>query len=156
MSGLQTRKSHIGTLPDRLVPDTVKAEAEVGLSIMKALRVLIVEDEVMIALFLAEVLSEMGHEVCASERTESGAIAAAARFQPDLIIADMRLQEGSGIAAVTAILRAGFIPHIIVSGDRLEKKYFDPAAVLLQKPFNEAQLIEAIRRAVELKNAIIV
>ena len=54
----------------------------------KALRVLIVEDEAMIAMMLAEVLRELGHEVCATEATEAGAVAAAARHKPDLMIVD--------------------------------------------------------------------
>ncbi len=122
---------------------------------MRALRVLIIEDEALIALLFEEVLSELGHEVCASERTEAGAIAAAARCQPDLIIADAHLHEGSGIAAVNAILTAGFIPHLFVSGDLIDRKSFNPGAGVLQKPFQERQLIEAISRAIDPANVLI-
>jgi two-component system, response regulator PdtaR len=122
---------------------------------MGALRVLIIEDETLIALLFAEVLAELGHEVCASERTEAGAIAAAARCRPDLIIADVRLHEGSGISAVNAILNAGFVPHIFISGDVLNRKCLHPAAGVLQKPFLETQLVEAIERAVKPENILI-
>ncbi len=122
---------------------------------MRPLRVLIIEDEALIALLFAEVLSELGHESCASERTEAGAIAAAARYQPELIISDLRLQDGNGLGAMTSILSAGFIPHIIVSGDIPEKSRFSPAAVLVQKPFNETQLVEAIERAMDPANVLI-
>ncbi len=116
---------------------------------MRALRVLIIEDEALIALLFVEVLSEMGHEVCASERTEAGAIAAAARCQPELIISDVRLHEGSGINAVAAILSAGFVPHLFVTGDVIDRKRLNPAAGVLQKPFDERQLIIAIERAID-------
>jgi two-component system, response regulator PdtaR len=119
---------------------------------MRALRVLIIEDEPLIALLFEEVLSELGHAVCASERTEAGAIAAAARCQPELIIADVRLLEGSGIDAVNAILKDGFVPHVFVSGDVLNGKRFNPAAGILQKPFDETQLVKAIERAVDPAN----
>jgi two-component system, response regulator PdtaR len=122
---------------------------------MKALRVLIVEDEPLIALLFEEVLSEMGHDVCASERTEAGAIAAAARCRPELIIADARLHEGSGIDAVNAILKTGFIPHIFVSGDVLDRKLLNPAACVLQKPFHETQLVQAIERGIDPANILI-
>ena len=122
---------------------------------MRALRVLIIEDETFIALLLAEVLAEMGHEVCASEQTETGAVAAAARYHPELIIADVRLCEGSGINAVRAILSAGFVPHIFVSGDVLDQKLLHPAACVLQKPFQETQLVRAIERAIEPANVFI-
>ena len=38
---------------------------------MKALRVMVVEDDGMIAMLLAEVLTGMGHDVCAIEATEA-------------------------------------------------------------------------------------
>lgn len=122
---------------------------------MEALRVLIIEDETLIALLFAEVLTELGHEVCASERTEAGAIAAAARFRPELIISDVRLQEGSGITAVNAILSAGFVAHIFVSGDVIDRKHLHPSAGVLEKPFQEWQLVQAIERAIEPANIIL-
>ena len=82
----------------------------------KAVRVLIVEDEAMIAMMLAEVLRELGHEICATEATEAGAVAAAARHHPDLMIVDECLRQGSGISAVEEIIRFGFIPHVFVTG----------------------------------------
>jgi two-component system, response regulator PdtaR len=84
-----------------------------------ALRVLIVEDEAMIAMLLAEVLTGLGHEVCATEATEAGAVAAAARHQPELMIVDDELRRGNGIAAVEQITRSGFIPHVFVTGKSL-------------------------------------
>jgi two-component system, response regulator PdtaR len=84
-----------------------------------ALRVLIVEDEAMIAMLLAEVLTGLGHEVCATEATEAGAVAAAARHQPELMIVDDELRRGNGIAAVEQITRSGFIPPVFVTGKSL-------------------------------------
>jgi CheY-like chemotaxis protein len=112
------------------------------------LRVLIIEDEVLVALMLEELLCEMGHEVCGSGRTERDAISAAARCRPDLIISDARLSEGSGIEAVRAILEDGFVPHIFISGSVLDPTLLHPAAGRLQKPFDERQLAAAIARAV--------
>lgn len=113
----------------------------------KKIRVLIVEDEALIALVLAEILEEMGFGVCASEATEAGAVAAAIRHRPDLMIVDARLREGSGIGAVETILRDHFIAHIFLSGDRLAASGLHPRAILLQKPFLEPELALAIRRA---------
>jgi CheY-like chemotaxis protein len=104
---------------------------------MKGLRVLIIEDDPIIALLYEDVLIELGHEVCASECTQAGVIAAASRHQPDLIIADMRLTEGRGIDALKAIMTSGFVPHVFISGDRLALTQANTAAVTLQKPFDE-------------------
>ena len=43
---------------------------------------------------LADMLEGMGHEVCATENTQAGAIAAAARHKADLLIVDAGLIEG--------------------------------------------------------------
>lgn len=84
---------------------------------MTTLRVLVVEDDAVIGVLLAEMLEEMGHDVCAVEATEAEAVIAAARWHPDLMIVDVRLGEGSGVAAVDEIHRAGPVPHVFVSAD---------------------------------------
>jgi DNA-binding NtrC family response regulator len=114
---------------------------------MKAHRVLIVEDDALLGLYLAETLKEMGHDTCAIESSEAGAVAAAVRYVPDLMIADARLREGSGVAAVEAILRMRFVPHVFVSGDASTILARWPGAVVIQKPFRESDLDRAIQRA---------
>ncbi|ACI52057.1 response regulator receiver protein [Gluconacetobacter diazotrophicus PA1 5] len=115
---------------------------------VKALRILIVEDEMLIAMLMAELLSGLGHTVIGVEMTQSGTIAAAAGDRPDLMIVDARLREGSGIAAVAEILRGGFIPHIFVSGDSLRDQVLHPSAIVVEKPFDDIDLVTAIDRAV--------
>jgi DNA-binding response OmpR family regulator len=114
---------------------------------MKALRVLVVEDDTMIGMLLADVLAEMGHDVCAIEATEADAVAAAVRCKPDLMIVDARLGDGSGVSAVEEILRAGFVPHVFVSGETSSVQALRPDAVVIQKPFREPDLARAIQRA---------
>ena len=83
---------------------------------MKALRVLVVEDDAMIGMLLAEMLEQMGHEVCALERTEARAVTAAIRCRPDVMIVDVWLREGSGIAAVERICAASPVPSSSPAG----------------------------------------
>lgn len=114
---------------------------------MLPLHVLVVEDDAMIGVLLAEMLVEMGHEVDGIESTEIAAVAAAGRLRPQLMIVDVGLTEGSGVAAVDTILRAGPIPHVFMSGDISRVRALRPGAVTLQKPFRESDLLRAIRRA---------
>lgn len=118
---------------------------------MTALRILLVEDDALLAAMFAEVLVGMGHEVCAIESVESEAVAAAARCRPDLMIVDAGLSNGSGVSAVDEILRDGFIPHVFASGSASRIRALRPDAVVLEKPFDEADLAPAIERAMRAR-----
>jgi len=111
------------------------------------MRILVVEDESLIGLLLAEVLTDMGHHVCSVEVTEAGAVAAAARCGPDLMIVDIWLADGDGISAMAEILRAGPMPHFYVSGDVAMVRSLKPDAEVVQKPFRQQDLAQAIARA---------
>lgn len=117
---------------------------------MKAARVLVMEDDLMIGALLGEMLAGMGHAVCATESTEAGAVTAAVRCQPDLMIVDVRLGSGSGVRATDEILRGGSIPHVFVSGDISALAAERPRAVAIQKPFRAAELARAIQRALSV------
>ena len=112
----------------------------------RAARVLVVEDEAVVASLLAEVLEGMGHDVCGIEAGEADAVATALRCKPDLMIVDARLGDGCGVSAVEEILRTGPVPHVFVSGDALRIKGLRPDAVVIQKPFREADLARAIQQ----------
>ena len=71
---------------------------------MKALRVLVIEDDALIAMLLSELLASMGHDVCAIAASEVEAVSAATRYDPVLMIVDARLGRGSGVSAVEEIL----------------------------------------------------
>jgi CheY-like chemotaxis protein len=114
---------------------------------MNALRVLVVEDDPLIGMLLADILSEMGYQVSAVEATEAGAVATAARGRPDLMIVDAGLREGSGVSAVEKILRNGFIPHVFVSGAIAAIQAQRPGAIVIQKPFRDVDLARAIEQA---------
>jgi two-component system, response regulator PdtaR len=112
-----------------------------------ALRILVIEDNALIAMLLEATLSDMGYAVCAVEATETGAVAAAALHRPDLLIVDAGLSEGSGVSAVDRILRDGFVPHVFVSGADLKPEMLDSRAVRLTKPYDQRALVTAIQRA---------
>lgn len=109
---------------------------------MKSLRVLIVEDDAIVAALLAETLEACGHSICGIETSEASAVTAAARERPELIIIDVGLTPGSGIAAIAEIDRAGPVPHVFISGERLEQ-----GPEILLKPFRMPELLLAMKRA---------
>jgi DNA-binding response OmpR family regulator len=116
---------------------------------MRALRVLLVEDDGMISKFLGMALEQMGHEVCAIETTEASAVASAARLRPDLMIIDAGLSAGDGIAAVERILAIGAVRYVFASGDLSKVKARFPDAVMMQKPYNLSDLARAVQLAMD-------
>jgi DNA-binding response OmpR family regulator len=120
---------------------------------MNVLRVLLVEDDPLIGMMVADMLGEMGHDVSSIEVTELAAVIAAGRCKPDLMIVDARLGGGSGVFAVEEILRTGFVPHLFMSGNISKVQSLRPDAVVLGKPFSETDLIKAIQRALEVTDS---
>jgi CheY-like chemotaxis protein len=114
---------------------------------MKALRVLVIEDDALIAMLLSELLAGMGHDVCATAGTAAEAVSAATRYDPNLMIVDARLGRGSGVSAVEEILRAGAVAHVFVSGDAESVWRRRPDAIVIRKPFRETELARAIDMA---------
>jgi DNA-binding response OmpR family regulator len=117
---------------------------------LNALRVLVLENDAIIAMLFADVLAEMGHVVCAIEGTEADAVAAAIQYSPDLMIVDAGLSQGNGMSAVQTILRSGFVPHVFVSGNAAAVRALQPAAIIIEKPFLAAELAYAIQRALKM------
>ena len=113
----------------------------------EALRIVIVEDDVMIAMDLADLMIGQGHDVCAIAATESEAVAAALRCKPDLMIVDGHLDQGCGVSAMRQVLARGFVPHVYVSGDPRGILEEAPGAVIIDKPFSLRDLEAAIDRA---------
>jgi CheY-like chemotaxis protein len=110
-------------------------------------RVLLAEDDALMAALLSETLEELGYEVCHVASTETDAVLSATRYKPDLMLVDATLGTGSGVAAVNQILREIYIPHVFISGETLRTSNFPHAAIFLQKPFRETELVDAIGRA---------
>ena len=110
---------------------------------------LLIEDDALIAMMLAEVLSDMGHRVCATAATPAEALAAVREQGPDFVISDVQLRNGNGIAVVEEILRGGHVAHMFMTGDPVGAKVRLPDAVVVRKPFSAAALGKAIEKAFE-------
>ena len=103
-----------------------------------ASKVLIIEDEPIIAMDLENLVTELGHKVVAIAATRDEAVSKAKSERPGLVLADINLGEGgSGIDAVNEILSSFDIPVIFITaypeklltGERPEPTY------LIAKPF---------------------
>jgi DNA-binding response OmpR family regulator len=118
------------------------------------LRVLIVEDETLIAEELREQLSRFGFSVIAAVDTADEGIAIATRERPDLVLMDIRLKgEKDGVQAATEIRRQVDIPIVYVTAysDRLtvdRARQTEHDAYVL-KPFHRRELQSTIEVAMQ-------
>jgi CheY-like chemotaxis protein len=109
-------------------------------------RVLLVEDEAIIANLMEDVLDELGCEVVATAAELNGAVTAARTGQFDLAFLDVNLR-GVPVYPVAEVLRARGIPFAFVTG--YGSTGVDAANVeapILQKPFQARDLAEILRR----------
>ncbi len=84
---------------------------------MNHLRVLVVDDESLIAMALNDQLEHLGHEVVATASTAQEAIDLAAEHQPDLILMDVHLGGGiDGLEAAQRINAARETPVVVLTG----------------------------------------
>jgi CheY-like chemotaxis protein/DNA-directed RNA polymerase specialized sigma24 family protein len=114
-------------------------------------KVLVIEDEPIIAMSIAHILARMGHEVCGVAHSRRQALARDQESRPTLILADVRLRDGdNGIATVREITQRRPVPVIFVTGhayDLVAAKQLQPALVV-GKPFSPQTLEAAVRRVV--------
>jgi CheY-like chemotaxis protein len=125
-------------ISERQVEQLLKESGdEIGRQI--ATEVLVIEDEPLIALDLKRVLEGLGHRV-AIARTRDEAVRAAQRKNPGLVIADIRLADGSsGLDAVNDLLRSLTVPVIFVTAfpERLTTGRGPEPTFMIRKPFRE-------------------
>ncbi|OYX34156.1 MAG: hypothetical protein B7Y99_06060 [Caulobacterales bacterium 32-69-10] len=108
---------------------------------------LIVEDELLVALGLQSMLSELGFVSFAFAGTARQALEQARLQTPDLMTVDVGLLDGDGFEAVDAIEAAcGPVVAIYVTGDSAASSR-RPGAVVLEKPVAVHTLAAALSRA---------
>ena len=114
-------------------------------------RVLIIEDEPIIAADLSAIVAELGHDVTGVARTRANAVELGRETKPDLILADIQLADNSsGIDAVNDLLgEIGTVPVIFITAfpERLLTGERPEPAFLISKPYKEDQVKSAVSQA---------
>jgi CheY-like chemotaxis protein len=121
--------------------------------------VLIVEDNVFIALDLEAQIMDMGHAVVGLAATAKAAIETSRRTRPDVAIVDLQLADGSRGQDVALVLREEMqIPSIIVSGSLHQVTEADMAAIrplaMLSKPLFPEELRHVFAGACASRSAV--
>lgn len=120
---------------------------------MAFLRILIVEDDPMVARVLRHLMHQLGYEVAATLDTAEEAEARFDELQPDLLLLDIRLGGPTdGIELARRLLERRSLPLVFLTSDK-ERSTFEralatgPLAFLL-KPFDEETVVRAVEVAV--------
>jgi CheY-like chemotaxis protein len=135
-----------------LEPSTIAGRAS-------GLRVLIVEDESLVSLFLQGVLQDLGHSVSGVAPSLRTALAIAAGTPSDLAIVDIGLagDGGDGIDAAVALRSRYGIPALLMTGasfDDVGPRLHDAQPVgFLSKPYTESDVATALQTALERMSA---
>jgi CheY-like chemotaxis protein len=113
---------------------------------VRPLRVLVVEDEVLVAAELAMLVEEAGHQVVGEAIDSHEALALAAEHKPDLALVDIHLQDGpTGVAVARQIAHdSGAMVLFMTANQKRVPEDFAGAAGLIAKPYTNHGVREAI------------
>jgi two-component system sensor kinase FixL len=119
-----------------------------------ALKVLVAEDDGMVAEAICDRLTDAGVEVVARADTGEGAVEAALALRPDVILMDVRLKgDMDGIRASELINEKMRVPVVYLTGDSdqktLQRAKAASAYGYVLKPFHIRNLVVAIEVAVD-------
>lgn len=112
----------------------------------------IAEDETLIRMDLAEMLTEEGYDVVGQAGDGAKAVELAEQLTPDLVILDVKMPVLDGIAAAEAIADKRIAPVVILTAfsqrDLVDRARDAGAMAYLVKPFTKSDLVPAIEMAV--------
>jgi CheY-like chemotaxis protein len=116
------------------------------------LKVLIAEDDLMIADLAEEILVAAGYEVCGIARTVAAAVALAQIHKPDLAVLDLRLADGGlGTEIAAQLLPLGRLGVLYATGN-ISQVVLTTADGdgCLSKPYSTADLLRSLEIVAEI------
>ena len=118
---------------------------------------MVVEDEVIIAMYLEQMLRGLGYQVVGRAATPADAISKAAEAQPDVVMMDVRLRNGaSGIPAAESIWRDMGIAVVFATAHTDEATLGELARAspfgFVHKPYDDHDVHDALEKALSAKS----
>jgi DNA-directed RNA polymerase specialized sigma24 family protein/CheY-like chemotaxis protein len=120
------------------------------LAVQIATDVLIIEDEMVIALGLERLVEDLGHRTIGIARTRAEATELSRVRRPGLILADIQLADGSsGLEAVNDLLNSFEVPVIFISAhpERFLTGERPEPAFLISKPYQRSTVSAVVSQA---------
>ncbi|MBA2738341.1 MAG: response regulator [Nocardioidaceae bacterium] len=115
-------------------------------------RVVIAEDEALIRLDLAEMLTDEGYDVVGQAADGEEAVRLVEELRPDLAVFDVKMPKLDGISAAERIAGQRIAPVVILTAysqrELVERAREAGAMAYLVKPFAPSDLVPAVEMAV--------
>ena len=112
------------------------------------LRIVLAEDEALIRMDLAEMLTEAGHQIVGQASDGEQAVALVKELGPDLVVMDIKMPGMDGLSAAEALGRDGLAPVVMLTAfsDKTLVERARDAGVMsyVVKPFSSADVLPAI------------
>ena len=134
--------------PETEVPPVQFTPASEAAAPEGSLRILVAEDEAIIRLDLAEMLTEAGHDVVGQANNGEKAVELAKELRPDLVIMDVKMPVMDGISAAEEIGKERICPVVMLTAfsqkELVERARDAGVMAYIVKPFTPKDVIPAI------------
>lgn len=108
------------------------------------MKILIVEDEALVAMAMESYLADAGHVVVGQADDFESAVTLAEEMHPDLALVDINLVDGDSGVDVAGELNRNNVPCLMVTSNCSAHDTADRAVGCLQKPVSPSVLVEAV------------
>ena len=108
--------------------------------------ILIVEDEILLGLLLADALTDVGHRVLGPASCRAEALGLVSDRTPHLALVDIELRDGESGIELAAELRRHGVACVFTTGQPVgARAHRELALGLVEKPYNPTTILEVVR-----------
>jgi response regulator NasT len=127
-----------------------KAMATPGPS-LPSLKIVLVEDDAAVRLFLRESLEKLGYQVIGEAANGNEMVRTVLALQPDVVVFDIHLPQQDGLSALRQIYQERIVAAVAITADRdqelVRRALEEHVLAYLVKPVDEHQLGPALQIA---------
>lgn len=117
-------------------------------SMLSPLKVVVVEDDATVRLFLKETLEKLGHQVIGEAATGTDMVRTVLELEPDVVVFDIHLPRLNGLDALRQIYQERVVAAVAITADRdqelVRRALEEHVLAYLVKPVEAHQLLPAI------------
>ncbi|TMJ54620.1 MAG: response regulator [Alphaproteobacteria bacterium] len=108
--------------------------------------IVIVEDEILLGLLLADALTDVGHRVLGPASCRAEALGLVSDRTPHLALVDIELRDGESGIELAAELRRHGVACVFTTGQPVgARAHRELALGLVEKPYNPTTILEVVR-----------